>query len=95
MIGVVVGVAAGYVLGTRAGRERYEQLNRVARTIATSPATKKAVAVGRQKLSEALSTAPQLERVAEIDETTSVYAPQGATRNGMADRDGAARSPRG
>ena len=25
-IGIVVGLAAGYVLGTRAGRERYEQI---------------------------------------------------------------------
>ena len=26
-IGIVVGLAAGYVLGARAGRERYEQIN--------------------------------------------------------------------
>ena len=27
--GAVIGLAAGYYLGTRAGRERYEQLNRL------------------------------------------------------------------
>lgn len=25
-VGLVIGLAAGYVLGTRAGRERYEQI---------------------------------------------------------------------
>ena len=29
MIGFVAGAAAGYVLGTRAGRQRYEQIKRV------------------------------------------------------------------
>ncbi len=29
--GVVFGFAAGYYLGTRAGRERYEQINRLLR----------------------------------------------------------------
>lgn len=76
MIGILVGVAAGYVLGTRAGRQRYEQISRTARTVATSPATKKAIEVGRQKLAEALSTTPKLEVVANIDDDTSVYAPR-------------------
>lgn len=31
-MGVITGFAAGYVLGARAGRERYEQLARAART---------------------------------------------------------------
>ncbi|MCW4355323.1 YhcB family protein [Hoyosella sp. YIM 151337] len=90
MIGLLVGVAAGYVLGTRAGRARYEQISRTARTVATSPATKKAIEIGRQKLADALSTTPKLERIADIDDTTSVYAPhesaqsQGHARNGAA-----------
>ncbi|GGC71764.1 hypothetical protein IEU95_14345 [Hoyosella rhizosphaerae] len=85
MIGLVVGVAAGYVLGTRAGRERYNQISRAAKTLATSPATKKAIDVGRQKLSEALSTEPKLERIADIDDSTSVYAPHDRQRgnNGL------------
>jgi hypothetical protein len=33
----VVGLAVGYVLGTRAGRERYEQLKKSARQVAQNP----------------------------------------------------------
>ncbi|KPI22993.1 MULTISPECIES: hypothetical protein [unclassified Streptomyces] len=36
----VVGLAAGYVLGTRAGRERYEQLKKSARQVAQNPAVR-------------------------------------------------------
>ncbi|HEX5568957.1 MAG TPA: YtxH domain-containing protein [Streptomyces sp.] len=38
----VAGVAVGYVLGTRAGRERYEQLRKNARRIAENPAVRNA-----------------------------------------------------
>lgn len=36
----MIGVAVGYVLGTRAGRERYEQLRRAAQSIARNPAVR-------------------------------------------------------
>jgi len=36
----VVGLALGYVLGTRAGRERYEQLKKSAREVAQNPAVR-------------------------------------------------------
>ncbi|MCT9087825.1 YtxH domain-containing protein [Streptomyces sp. ASQP_92] len=35
-----VGLALGYVLGTRAGRERYEQLKKSARQVAQNPAVR-------------------------------------------------------
>ncbi|MFE6846333.1 YtxH domain-containing protein [Streptomyces sp. NPDC057686] len=38
----VVGLALGYVLGTRAGRERYEQMKKSARGIAQNPAVRNA-----------------------------------------------------
>ncbi|MEV0220644.1 YtxH domain-containing protein [Streptomyces sp. NPDC050704] len=34
------GLALGYVLGTRAGRERYEQLRKTARQVAQNPAVR-------------------------------------------------------
>ena len=37
-IGIVVGLAAGYVLGSRAGRERYEQIKAGAATLMAMPA---------------------------------------------------------
>ena len=36
-LGIAVGLAAGYVLGTRAGRERYQQLTASAKRIADEP----------------------------------------------------------
>ncbi|NGO47679.1 YtxH domain-containing protein [Streptomyces ureilyticus] len=36
----VAGLALGYVLGTRAGRERYEQLKKSAREFAQNPAVR-------------------------------------------------------
>ncbi|MCX4693479.1 YtxH domain-containing protein [Streptomyces sp. NBC_01408] len=37
-----VGLALGYVLGTRAGRERYEQMKKSAREIAQNPVVRNA-----------------------------------------------------
>jgi hypothetical protein len=39
----VVGLGVGYVLGTRAGRERYEQISRAAKSVWTAPAVQEGV----------------------------------------------------
>ena len=41
-IALVTGLAAGFVLGARAGRERYEQIKKLARRTADSPAAQQA-----------------------------------------------------
>jgi hypothetical protein len=74
MIGLLAGVAAGYVLGTKAGRARYEQISRATKAVASSPATKKIVSAGRQKLSDSLSTQPKLEPMKQVDDT-QLYIP--------------------
>jgi hypothetical protein len=48
----VLGVAVGYVLGARAGRERYNQILRTYRTIADHPAVQGAAGVVRAKVGE-------------------------------------------
>jgi hypothetical protein len=40
----IAGVGVGFVLGARAGRERYEQLQKLARQVADSPAVQQAAA---------------------------------------------------
>ena len=40
-LGIAVGLAAGYVLGTRAGRERYQQLTASAKRLADDPSVKR------------------------------------------------------
>jgi hypothetical protein len=41
----VVGFAAGYTLGAKAGRERYEQISRTVRAMSESPAVQSAAGV--------------------------------------------------
>ena len=38
----IVGLVVGFVLGTRAGRERYEQMRRMARKVADNPTVQQA-----------------------------------------------------
>ncbi len=44
----LAGLAVGYVLGTRAGRERYEQLRKTARDLAQTPTVQKATRNAKQ-----------------------------------------------
>ncbi|WP_228977573.1 YtxH domain-containing protein [Streptomyces sp. DH12] len=69
-----VGAAVGYVLGTRAGRERYEQLRASARRLSENPAvrnvTESATQTGRQVAGRAYHTVS--ERVGDrMPETVS------------------------
>ena len=52
MIGFVAGAAVGYVLGAKAGRERYEQIMRTYRAIADHPMVQGAAGIARAKISE-------------------------------------------
>ncbi|WP_031507348.1 hypothetical protein [Streptomyces megasporus] len=56
----VAGMAVGYVLGTRAGREKYEQLRKTARQFMENPAVRNAyesaTTNGRQMAGKALDT---------------------------------------
>ncbi|MGW3506886.1 YtxH domain-containing protein [Streptomyces sp. NPDC000994] len=45
----IAGIAVGYVLGTRAGRERYEQLKKSARQIAQNPAVRNTAETAAQQ----------------------------------------------
>lgn len=50
----VLGAAVGYVLGSRAGRSRYEQIVRTYRKVADHPAVQGAAGVARAKVGEKL-----------------------------------------
>ncbi|ALE81238.1 hypothetical protein [Pseudonocardia alni] len=54
MVRFLVGVAVGYVLGTRAGHERYEQLVRAYHRAADHPAVQGAAGVARAGVEGAL-----------------------------------------
>ncbi|MEJ2858122.1 MULTISPECIES: hypothetical protein [unclassified Saccharothrix] len=52
MKGILLGAAVGYVLGARAGRERYDQIVRAYRALADHPAVQGAAGIVRAKVSE-------------------------------------------
>lgn len=56
----IAGLATGYVLGARAGRERYEQLRKAAQRISQNPAVRNtaesAALTGRDAASKAFGT---------------------------------------
>jgi hypothetical protein len=54
IIPFLLGTGVGYVLGTRAGRERYEQLSRAYRRVADHPSVQGAAGVARAKAGEAV-----------------------------------------
>jgi hypothetical protein len=54
MIPFLLGAGVGYVLGARAGRERYEQIARAYRRVADNPTVQGAAGVARAKAGEAL-----------------------------------------
>jgi hypothetical protein len=70
---VVLGV--GYVLGTKAGRRRYEQLVGTYKAVTGNPATKAVVDAGRRKLAGRLSPDPAMVTLTEIDSQTVVLQP--------------------
>ncbi|RSM65317.1 hypothetical protein DMH04_49510 [Kibdelosporangium aridum] len=50
----LAGVAVGYVLGAKAGRERYDQIMRAYHSLLEHPAVQSAAGVARQKIGEKL-----------------------------------------
>ncbi|HEY4004213.1 MAG TPA: hypothetical protein VGM60_03365 [Pseudonocardia sp.] len=62
LIPFMVGAAVGYVLGARAGRERYEQLASTYRRVADHPAVQTAAGIAKAKVVDAASTATGFRR---------------------------------
>jgi len=54
-----VGFAAGYTLGAKAGRERYEQISRVFHGLAENPAVQSAAGVLQAQAGSVVETAKQ------------------------------------
>lgn len=53
----VLGFAAGYTLGARAGRERYEQIRRATRGLSENPAVQSAAGLVQAKATNLAGTA--------------------------------------
>ena len=73
---VLAGFAAGVVAGTRAGRERYEQMKKAGRKIVESPPVQKATRAAGEKATEVSKAAGRKasERMPKITETAKTSA---------------------
>ena len=72
MIRYFVVLGLGYVLGSKAGRRRYEQIADTYRALTSSPVAKSMIEAGRRKVANRISPDAGFVTVAEIDEQTAV-----------------------
>ncbi len=80
-MGLFVGIGAGYILGAKAGRARYEQLKRLYDNLTSSPAFRQARAKAKEAAGTGLGTAKDAagESVAKV---TSAVRNRGEDRAG-------------
>ncbi len=76
MIGYVAVLAVGYVLGTKAGKQRYEQLAGTYKAVTGSPAAKAVIDAGRRRIADRVSPDPAMSKITQIEPGTEVFEPQ-------------------
>jgi len=76
VIRFLAALGVGYVLGTKAGRRRYDQLVGTYRAVTGNPATKSMIDAGRRKIADRVSPDPAMVTLTEIDADTAVIEPQ-------------------
>lgn len=70
MMQFVVGAAAGYVFGTKAGRKRYHQIMDGYSKLVSSPVTKTVVNGARKAVANRLDPEPRLKEVKDLSGET-------------------------
>jgi hypothetical protein len=75
VIRFVAVLGVGYVLGSKAGRRRYEQIVGTYRAVTGSPAAKSVIDAGRRKIANRVSPDPTIVELTEIDSETVVIDP--------------------
>ncbi|OBJ20014.1 hypothetical protein [Mycobacterium colombiense] len=72
MIRYVVVLGLGYVLGSKAGRRRYEQLVGTYRALTSSPVAKSMIEGGRRRVANRISPDAGFVTLTEIDDQTAI-----------------------
>jgi hypothetical protein len=72
LIRYVVVLGLGYVLGSKAGRRRYEQLVGTCRALTSSPLAKSMIQAGRRKIANRISPDSGFVTLTEIDDETAI-----------------------
>jgi len=76
LIGYVLVLGVGYVLGSKAGRRRYEQIAGTYRALTGSPVARSMIEGGRRKIADRISPESRFVTLTEIgDETVIVEGP--------------------
>src|SRR6185312_16219000 len=76
VIRYAVVLVVGYVLGTRAGRRRYEQIVGTYKAVTGNPATKTMIDAGRRKIANRVSPDPGMVTLTQVDDRTLVLQPE-------------------
>ena len=66
MIQFVIGAAAGYVLGTKAGRKRFEQIKKGYNVAVHSRASQAALKATRKAIADKLDPQPRMKEVKNL-----------------------------
>ncbi|HZK31882.1 MAG TPA: hypothetical protein VFC72_03115 [Corynebacterium sp.] len=72
MIQFVIGAAAGYVMGTRAGRKRFHQIKDGYQAVINSPMTKSVLASTRKAIADKLDPQPRMREVKNLNQDSRV-----------------------
>jgi hypothetical protein len=80
VIRYLVVMAVGYVLGTKAGRRRYEQITGTVRAVTASPTAKAVLDASRRKIADRVSPDPSMVTLTPIDSETGVLQPETAAK---------------
>lgn len=70
MIGYVVVLGVGYVLGSKAGRRRYEQIAGTYRALTSSPVARSMIEGGRRMIADRISPDTRYITLTAIDDET-------------------------
>ena len=76
MIRYLAVLAVGYVMGTKAGRRRYEQIAGTYKAVTESPAAKAVIDAGRRKIAHRVSPDEPMVTLRQIDPGTTVIGPE-------------------
>lgn len=69
MIKIIIGAVAGYVLGSKAGRERYEKIRKMSAEVANKPAAQQAINAVQAKVPAMLRGKKPLHAAPEPDQS--------------------------
>lgn len=75
MIGYVVVMGVGYVMGTKAGRRRYEQIVGTYHALTSSPVAKSVIDKGRRSIANRIHPDPEMVTLTELEEGVTVEHP--------------------